>query len=411
MLSALRRLFTVILRHPLVPARAVQPSPLPAPSSSPGPTLPRIAPTPLPSHHVAPVVLGAGGGRSGARRLACRLCHQRHVSWNRPRREALACRRAYLSRPTLEFRVSEARSAATTPRRTTRKRRDIRERMERAVLDHWELLDDEDIAIFTIRRPDGSDFATFEAGQYTMLAFWDQPTDDPRPRQLSIGSTPLDLDHLEFYVILVRDSREDGSNIPGVFTGTLWRHKPGDEILYMPRPAGRFTLSRTSQPDAVCVATGTGLAPFVSMARTAWHEYQETGQVERRLTIVHGVSYADQLGYKDELERMAADPGFGLVYIPTISRPDSDPNFGEGMGRGRANDTVRLICGKEMSGRVEPWLPDEPLAALQERMTPEGAALYLCGNPEMIADAKPVLAEQGFETEGRESQVITEDYW
>ena len=54
--------------------------------------------------------------------------------------------------------MSDARSAATTPRRTTRKRRDIRERMERAVLDHWELLEDEDIAIFTIRRPDGSDF-------------------------------------------------------------------------------------------------------------------------------------------------------------------------------------------------------------------------------------------------------------
>jgi len=318
---------------------------------------------------------------------------------------------AYLTCPALEFRVSDARSAPTKPRRTTRKRRDIRERMERAVLDRWELLDDEDIAIFTIRRPDGGDFATFEAGQYTMLAFWDQPTDDPRPRQLSIGSTPLDLDHLEFYVILVRDAREDGSNVPGVFTGTLWRHKPGDEILYMPRPAGRFTLSRTSQLDAVCVATGTGLAPFVSMARTAWHEYQETGQVDRRLTIVHGVSYADQLGYKAELERMAADPGFGLVYIPTVSRPDSDPNFAEGMGRGRANDTVRLICGQEMSGRVEPWLPDEPLAALQERLTPEGSAVYLCGNPEMIADAKPVLAAQGFETEGRESQVITEDYW
>ena len=29
----------------------------------------------------------------------------------------------------------------------------------------------------------------------------------------------------------------------------------------------------------------------------------------------------------------------------------------------------------------------------------------------MIADAKGVLAEQGYLTEGRESQVITEDYW
>ena len=317
----------------------------------------------------------------------------------------------FLTCPALEFRVSAARSAPTTPRRTTRKRRDIRERMERAVLDHWELLDDEDIALFTIRRPDSSNFPSFEAGQYTMLAFWDQPADDPRPRQLSIASTPLDLDHLEFYVILVRDVREDGSNIPGVFTGTLWQHRPGDEILYMARPAGRFTLSRTSQPDAVCVATGTGLAPFVSMARTAWRGYQATGQVDRRLTIVHGVSYADQLGYREELEHMAADPGFGLVYIPTISRPDSDPNFVDGMGRGRANDTVRLIRGKEKSGRVDPWLADDPLAALQERLTLEGSAVYLCGNPDMIADAKGVLAAQGFETAGRESQVITEDYW
>ena len=311
----------------------------------------------------------------------------------------------------MEFRVSDARPAPTTPRRTTRKRRDIRERMERAVLDRWELQDDKDIAIFTIRRPDGSDLPEFETGQYTLLAFWDQPADDPRPRQLSIASTPLDRDHLEFYVILVRDAREDGSNTPGVFTGTLWQHRPGDEILYMQRPAGRFTLSRTSQPDAVCVATGTGLAPFVSMARTAWRGYQETGQVDRRLTIVHGVSYADQLGYREELERMAADPGFGLVYIPTVSRPDSDPNFADGMGRGRANDTVRLICGQEMSGRVEPWLADEPLAALQKRLTLEGSAVYLCGNPDMIADAKGVLADQGYETEGRESQVITEDYW
>ena len=143
--------------------------------------------------------------------------------------------------------MSDARSAPTKPRRTTRKRRDIRERMERAVLDHWELLDDEDIAIFTIRRPDDSDFPEFETGQYTLLAFWDQPADDPRPRQLSIASTPLDRDHLEFYVILVRDSQEDGSNTPGVFTGALWQHKPGDEILYMPQ-AGRPFHAFSNQP-------------------------------------------------------------------------------------------------------------------------------------------------------------------
>ncbi len=308
-------------------------------------------------------------------------------------------------------RVSEGNAAAARPQRTVRKRRDIRERMERAVLADWETLEDEDIAIFTIRRPDGTDFPEFETGQYTLLAFWDQPSDDPRPRQLSIASTPLDRDFLEFYVILVRDALEDGSNTPGVFTGALWRHGPGDEILYMPRPAGRFTLARTAQPDVVCVATGTGLAPFVSMARTAWRAYQETGEAPRRFTIVHGVSYASQLGYAEELQRMAQDPGFGLVYAPTVSRPASDPGYTEAMCRGRANDLVRLHFGRETSGRVDPWFAGDLADILRERLTPEGAAVYLCGNPDMIADAKGSLAGAGFETEGRESQVITEDYW
>ena len=307
--------------------------------------------------------------------------------------------------------MPDAESSITDTRRTPRARRDIRERMSRAVLDDWHTLDDQDIAIFSIRNTDGSAFPELEVGQYTQLTFWDQATSDPRPRQLSIASSPLDLSHLEFYVILVRDASDDGSNTPGVFTGTLWKHRPGDEILYMPRPAGRFTLSRTDQPEVVCIATGTGLAPFVSMARAAWHRYKETGKIDRRLTVVHGVSYANQLGYRDELEAMAADKGFGLSYIPTVSRPDTDPAFTDLVSRGRANDLVRLYFGEEMSGRVEPKFAGELLEDLQNRLTSANAAVYLCGNPDMIADAKPILAANGYETEGREAQVITEDYW
>ena len=307
--------------------------------------------------------------------------------------------------------MPDAESSAVDTRRTPRARRDIRERMSRAELADWQVLDDKDIAIFTIRHLDGSEFPEFEVGQYTQLAFWDQPTSDPRPRQLSIASSPLDLSHLEFYVILVRDVLDDGSNTPGIFTGTLWNHKPGDEILYMPRPAGRFTLSRTDQPEVICIATGTGLAPFVSMARAAWHTYKKTGKVDRRLTIVHGVSYANQLGYRDELEAMAADSTFGLSYMPTVSRPDADPSYTDLICRGRANDLVRLYFGQEMSGRVEPWFAGELLGELQNRLTPSSAAIYLCGNPDMISDAKPILAANGYGTEGREAQVITEDYW
>ena len=292
-----------------------------------------------------------------------------------------------------------------------RRRRDIRERMESARLASWELLDDPDIAIFTIERPDGEPFAEFEAGQYVQLAFWDQPEDDPRPRQFSIASASRERTSLEFYVILVRDADEDGSNRQGVFTGALWRHAPGDEVLYMPRPAGRFVPSRTTQRDLVCAATGTGLAPFVSMGRDFWHEYQQDGNVPRRLTVLHGVSYASQLGYRAELEALAEDAGFELIYVPVVSRPEQDPGYEEHMGRGRLNDVLRMVCGEPPIGRVPPYLPAEVHDQVRERLSVAGSAAYLCGNPGMISDVKEILAGKGFLTTGRESQVITEDYW
>lgn len=298
--------------------------------------------------------------------------------------------------------------AEPSPRR---RRRDIRERMEIARIETWDLLDDPDLAIFTIVRENGEPFAPFEAGQYTQLAFRDQSANDPRPRQFSIASAPHDLHALELYVILVRDSLGDGSNNEGVFTGTLWHHRPGDEVLFMPRPAGRFVPSRTTQRDLVCVGTGTGLAPFVSMARDFWHEYQDSGKLPRRLTILHGVSYASQLGYRADLETLAGEKGFDLLYVPVISRPEQDPGYEDSMGRGRLNDACRLLCGEPKVGRVDPFLPQQTFEALRERLTVAESTAYLCGNPGMISDVKDLLAGKGFNTEGRESQLITEDYW
>ncbi len=277
------------------------------------------------------------------------------------------------------------------------------------MLTSWERVGSDDLAIFRIEKTDGEPFFEFKAGQYAQLAFWDQPEGDPRPRQYSIASSPRMLDHLEFYAILVRDSPENPGGL-GVFTGTLWNHKVGDEILFM-GPAGRFDLDRTSGRDVVCIATGTGLAPYVSMARDMWDEYQRNGPLKRRITIIHGVSYTRELGYRKLLEEMAAERDFGLLYVPTVSRPDQDEDWSAELARGRANDAFRLSMGYPKSGHVDPVISDEYRAALVERLVPESASVYLCGNPDMIADCKAVLADRGFRTEGRESQIVTEDYW
>lgn len=292
-----------------------------------------------------------------------------------------------------------------------KKKRDIRERMEAAVISDWWEVGSPDLVIFQIRRPDGQPFFEFDAGQYAQLASWQQGEEDTRPRQYSIASSPLERDHLEFYVILVRDELPDGGERLGTFTGVLWQLKEGAEVLYM-GPAGRFTLDRTEQEDVVLVSTGTGLAPYISMAKELWSDYQKTGEVARRLTVVHGVSYARDLGYRELLEEMSRDPDFGLLYVPTVSRPEQDDEWTPELGRGRANDLVRLLLGHEKSGRVEPALPEgiDP-RELERRIGTDRTAFYLCGNPGMIADSKEVLAAEGYVVDGKGRQVLTEDYW
>lgn len=287
--------------------------------------------------------------------------------------------------------------------------RDIRKRMQPAVLSDWSDVGP-GLVVFGLRCPDGGPFFDFEPGQYVQLASWRQP-DDAKPRAYSIASAPHQAERLEFYAVLIGDASEDDEDA-GSFTMVLWHLEVGDDVLYM-GPAGRFTLERSRQPEVVLVATGTGLAPFMSMLREAWHRHREDDDGGRRFTLLHGVSHVSDLGYRQELERMAADPSFGFLYVPAISRPDEATDR-RSMAHGRVNDVVRLLLGRGPSGQagVEPQLPIGPLVdELRRRLARERAAVYLCGNPSMIGDSKHVLAEAGYEDEGEDRQVFTEDYW
>ena len=166
-------------------------------------------------------------------------------------------------------------------------------------------------------------------------------------------------------MILVRDAREDGSrHSRGVHGHAVAAQAGRRDSLHaatgrtlhaLPhQPAGRHLRGYRHRAGAVRfygarrVAGVPGNRPGgPATDHRAWRFVRRSAGVQGRVGAHGGGS------------RLS-----GWSTSRPISRPDSDPNFGEGMGRGRANDTVRLICGKEMSGRVEPWLPDEPLAAL-----------------------------------------------
>jgi ferredoxin--NADP+ reductase len=213
--------------------------------------------------------------------------------------------------------------------------------------------------------PRGWELPGFEPGQYATLGLPDPEADGSFLRRVySIASAP-GHDHLEFYIQLVKE---------GEFTTTLWPLGAGAPLFLSPRLGGRFTLDGVpSDRDLVLVATGTGIAPYVSMVR----HFLGSGRW-RRCVVVHGARSARELGYRGLFER-AAEEDPTLTYLPTLTRQPEDEPW-EGL-RGRVQ---ALFEGDLYLDRV-----GAPL-------DPDGCHVFLCGHPGMIDDMDARLAARGF---------------
>ena len=123
--------------------------------------------------------------------------------------------------------------------------------------------------------PDGWELPTFEAGQFAVIGLspdaprteYSDPVEDyEKPqrglirRAYSIASSSVATEYLEFYVTLVRS---------GALTPRLFALEIGDRLWLGPKITGMFTLQDVPpNKNVVMVATGTGLAPYMSMLRT-----------------------------------------------------------------------------------------------------------------------------------------------
>ena len=244
--------------------------------------------------------------------------------------------------------------------------------MDRWVMDNATLVRrvdvSESVARFLVRPDDGP--APFEPGQYLTLGL---PEVDGRllQRPYSTAARRGAAGEHEFLIRRVHG---------GALTPLLWQARVGHR-LRIGRPKGLFTLLPDDARTHLFVASGTGLAPFISMLETLI----TIGRPPRSI-VVHGVSHERELAYRDRLERWQRD---GIVsYVPSISRPDDPSNAGWQGHRGRVGTILDEVCGE---------LAVDPLATVA----------YLCGNPEMILAGERVLVERGF---GRGS-IRSEHYW
>ncbi len=226
----------------------------------------------------------------------------------------------------------------------------------------------------------------FVPGQYLTLGKNRPPgaDDDPRPhsvrRPMSIASAPHDTDEAEFYIRRVGTPESD---LP--LTHELWHVAPGDRMYVRPTPAGRFTVEDTCGADdprlKVTIAAGTGLAPFVSMARARVRADPSADLSD--FAIVHGASYPTGLGYRDELEALVG--GHGLRYVPTVSRPKEAPDWDGFTGRAEAQ------FAREALPRTEAALGMD-----EGELIPSRAVVLICGLQGTIGCTLQSLIERGF---------------
>lgn len=130
-----------------------------------------------------------------------------------------------------------------------------------------------------------SDKLKFTAGQFILIGMIID--DAVIVRAYSIVSSP-DVDELEFLSVIIVD---------GELTSQLQHITVGSAVVMFPKATGTLLNSALTSGGALwMLATGTGLAPFMSLLR-----HVGTAAKWSTIHLVHSVQDAADLAYRDEL--------------------------------------------------------------------------------------------------------------
>jgi ferredoxin--NADP+ reductase len=211
----------------------------------------------------------------------------------------------------------------------------------------------------------------FRSGEFVMIGLPGVDGGKPILRAYSIAS-PAYADELEFFSIKVPN---------GPLTSRLQKIVPGDQILMAKKPTGTLVTDALRPGKRLwLLGTGTGLAPWLSVARDP-----DVYEAFDRVALIHCVRKVRDLAYRELFEHdLSNDEIFGelaktqLAYLPTVTREDFSRE-------GRITDLIE-------SGRL---FADVGLA--QTRFEPNDDRVMLCGSMAMIRDVARMLEAQGLQ--------------
>ena len=224
---------------------------------------------------------------------------------------------------------------------------------------HW----NERLFSFTTTRNPGLRFVN---GQFVMVGL--DVNGKPLTRAYSIAS-PNYEEYLEFFSIKVQD---------GPLTSRLQHLQPGDPIVVSRKPTGTLVLhDLLPGKNLYLLATGTGLAPFLSVIQDP-----ETYERFEKVVLVHGVRHVSELAYAEFItgqlsanELLGEDVRIKLIYYPTVTREPF-------RNQGRLTELID-------SGKL---FEDIGLPVLD----PAVDRAMICGSPAMLQDCCNLLNSRGF---------------
>ncbi|MCL2657909.1 MAG: ferredoxin--NADP reductase [Betaproteobacteria bacterium] len=211
----------------------------------------------------------------------------------------------------------------------------------------------------------------FENGHFVMIGL--EVEGKPLVRAYSIASANYE-ETLEFLSIKVAN---------GPLTSRLQHLRVGDDILISRKPTGTLVITDLLPgKNLYLFATGTGLAPFMSIIRDF-----ETYEKFEKVILLHGVRTVSELAYHDYITKELPQHEYlgemianQLIYYPTVTR---EPY----RNRGRITDLVE-------SGKLFEDIGMPPFDPAVDRG-------MICGSSAMLKDTCDLLDRRGFKISKR----------
>jgi len=217
----------------------------------------------------------------------------------------------------------------------------------------------------------------FRAGQYTSIGLLTKELRSPNSvmpidgyednfmivRPYSIASAKHETREFEFYISQVKS---------GQLTPRLFNLSQGSRMWIDTKILGVFNLNDTPKEcNIVMVATGTGLAPYISFLRSHISE-----RLDKKMAILHGAAYPWDLGYYSELT-LIKNSFSNFYYYPTLLKGDQS--------------------WEGLRGYIEQHLDSgllEKEAGIE--IAPDKTHFFLCGNPKMVESVTNFLSKRGY---------------